>query len=216
MFYDLEDKKVKNLGENWSASNAFIIETKFTVPLDSENRLMKTYEYDQVNSKLHGQKIEPQKIGNYKYPLYEKNYARGGHGLFSTISDYSIFAKMLHTGQSLTGRTILQEKTLNLMSKNALEDYFFPIEIPSIGMVRDENYVNDLQAYGWGLGCRTLMDPSKNNHLGSAGEFGWAGAASTYFLVDNSKEMTALVMTQVLNGSPELKNDFYKFIYTNF
>nr|MBT6354216.1 serine hydrolase [Pelagibacteraceae bacterium] len=48
------------------------------------------------------------------------------------------------------------------------------------------------------------------------GEFGWAGAASTYFLVDNSKEMTALVMTQVLNGSPELKNDFYKFIYSNF
>ena len=191
-------------------------ETKFTVPLDSENRLMKTYEYDQINSKLHGQKIEPQKIGNYKYPLYEKNYARGGHGLFSTISDYSIFAKMLHTGKSLTGHTILQEKTLNLMSENSLEDYFFPIEIPSIGMVRDENYVNDLQAYGWGLGCRTLMDPSKNNNLGSAGEFGWAGAASTYFLVDNSKEMTALVMTQVLNGSPELKNDFYKFIYTNF
>ena len=191
-------------------------ETKFTVPLDSENRLMKTYEYDQVNSKLHCQKIEPQKIGNYKYPLYEKNYARGGHGLFSTISDYSIFAKMLHTGKSLTGHTILQEKTLNLMSENALEDYFFPIEIPSIGMVRDENYVNDLQAYGWGLGCRTLMDPSKNNNLGSAGEFGWAGSASTYFLVDNTKEMTALVMTQVLNGSPELKNDFYKFIYTNF
>ena len=25
MYYDLEDKKVKNLGENWSASNASII-----------------------------------------------------------------------------------------------------------------------------------------------------------------------------------------------
>ncbi len=25
MFYDLEDKKVKNLGENWSAFNASII-----------------------------------------------------------------------------------------------------------------------------------------------------------------------------------------------
>ena len=25
MFYNLEDKKVKNLGENWSASNASII-----------------------------------------------------------------------------------------------------------------------------------------------------------------------------------------------
>ena len=191
-------------------------ETKFTIPADSEHRLMQTYEFDQENSKLHGQKIEPQKIGNYKYPLYEKNYARGGHGLFSTISEYSIFTKMLHTGKSVNGRTILQEKTLNLMSKNALDDFLLPIEIPFIGMVRDENYVNDLQAYGWGLGCRTLLDPSKNNNLGSHGEFGWAGAAATYFLVDNSKEMTALVMTQVLNASPELKNDFYKFIYTNF
>jgi hypothetical protein len=25
MFYDLEDKKVKNLGDNWSASNASIV-----------------------------------------------------------------------------------------------------------------------------------------------------------------------------------------------
>ena len=191
-------------------------ETKFTVPLDSEYRLMHTYEFDQENSKLQCQKIEPQKIGNYKYPLYEKNYARGGHGLFSTISDYSIFARMLHTGKSINGHKILNEKTLSLMSTNALDDSLFPIEIPSIGMVRDENYVNDLRAYGWGLGCRTLLDPSKNNNLGSPGEFGWAGAAATYFLVDNSKEMTALVMTQVLNASPELKNDFYKFVYSNF
>ena len=40
-------------------------ETKFTVPFNSEHRLMTTYEFDQENSKLHGQKIEPQKIGNY-------------------------------------------------------------------------------------------------------------------------------------------------------
>ena len=191
-------------------------ETKFTIPFDSESRLMQTYEYDQINNKLTHLKNEPQKIGNFKYPLYEKNYARGGHGLFSTISDFSIFTKMLHTGKSIKGHTLLENKTLKLMHTNALDDYYFPIEIPSIGIVRDVNYVNDLKAYGWGLGCRTLMDPLKNNNIGSYGEFGWAGAASTYFLVDNSKEMSALIMTQVLNGSPELKNDFYKFIYRNF
>ena len=191
-------------------------ETKFTIPFDSESRLMQTYEYDQINDKLTHLKNEPQKIGNFKYPLYEKNYARGGHGLFSTISDFSIFTKMLHTGKSIKGHTLLENKTLKLMHTNALDDYYFPIEIPSIGIVRDVNYVNDLKAYGWGLGCRTLMDPLKNNNIGSYGEFGWAGAASTYFLVDNSKEMSALIMTQVLNGSPELKNDFYKFIYRNF
>lgn len=191
-------------------------ETKFTIPFDSESRLMQTYEYNQINDKLSELKNEPQKIGNFKYPLYEKNYARGGHGLFSTISDFSIFAKMLHTGKSIKGHTLLDKKILKLMYTNALDDYYFPIEIPSIGIVRDVNYVNDLKAYGWGLGCRTLLDPVKNNNLGSLGEFGWAGAASTYFLVDNSKEMSALIMTQVLSGNPELKNDFYKFIYTNF
>ena len=191
-------------------------ETNFTIPFDSENRLMQTYEYNQINDKLTHLKNDPQKIGNFKYPLFEKNYARGGHGLFSTISDFSIFAKMLHTGKSMNGRTILENKTLKLMHTNALDDYYFPIEIPSIGIVRDVNYVNDLKAYGWGLGCRTLMDLEKNNNLGSLGEFGWAGAASTYFLVDNNKDMSALLMTQVLSGSPELKNDFYKFIYTNF
>ena len=191
-------------------------ETKFTIPFDAEQRVMKTYEYDQVNSKLAAQKNEPQTIGNYKYPLFENNYARGGHGLFSTISDFSIFTKMLHTGISIKGHQILNKKTLKLINTNALENYYFPIEIPSIGIVRDVNYVNDLQSYGWGYGFRTLMDLSKNNNLGSLGEFGWAGAASTYFLVDNSKEMSALIMTQVLNGSPELKKDFYKFIYTNF
>ena len=59
------------------------------------------------------------------------------------------------------------------------------------------------------------MNLKRNNNLGSIGEFGWAGAASTYFLVDNKKQMTAILMTQVLFGNPNLKNDFYKFIYSN-
>ena len=102
------------------------------------------------------------------------------------------------------------------MRTNALESKYFPIEIASIGIEQNENYTNDLEAYGWGFGFRTLMNPIKNNNLGSFGEFGWAGAASTYFLVDNEKKMTALLMTQVLSGNPNLKKDFYKFIYSNF
>ena len=101
------------------------------------------------------------------------------------------------------------------MTTNALHSKHFPIEISSIGVVKDDNYTNDLKAYGWGLGFRTLMNLNQNNNLGSIGEFGWAGAASTYFLVDNKKQMTAILMTQVLFGNPNLKNDFYKFIYSN-
>ena len=191
-------------------------DTAFTVPLENQHKVMASYEYDPIKNNLSELISDPQKIGNYGYPLHFSSYARGGHGLFSTLNDYAIFAKMLHSGTSSNGQQILNPTTLRLMSTNFLEDKYLPIEIATIGIVKDENYVNGLEAYGWGLGCRTLLDPSKQNNLGSTGEFGWAGAASTFFLVDNSKKLSATIMTQVLFGNPDLHREFYKFIYTNF
>jgi len=190
-------------------------DTAFTVSSENQHKVMASYEYDPVKNKLSELISDPQKIGNYGYPLNISSYARGGHGLFSTLNDYAAFARMLHTGKSDDGYQILNADTLKLISTNFLEEKYFPIEIATIGIVKDENYVNGLEAYGWGLGCRTLLDPSKQHNLGSVGEFGWAGAASTYFLVDNSKKLSATIMTQVLFGNPDLHRDFYKYIYTN-
>ena len=190
-------------------------DTAFTVSSENQHKVMASYEYDPVKNKLSELISDPQKIGNYGYPLNISSYARGGHGLFSTLNDYAAFARMLHTGKSDNGYQILNADTLKLISTNFLEKKYFPIEIATIGIVKDENYVNGLEAYGWGLGCRTLLDPSKQHNLGSVGEFGWAGAASTYFLVDNSKKLSATIMTQVLFGNPDLHRDFYKYIYTN-
>ena len=191
-------------------------DTAFTVSLENQHKVMASYEYDPIKNNLSELISDPQKIGNYGYPLHASSYARGGHGLFSTLNDYAIFAKMLHSGKSDHGHQILNADTLKLISTNFLDEKYFPIEIATIGIVKDENYVNGLEAYGWGLGCRTLLNPSKQHNLGSVGEFGWAGAASTYFLVDNSKKLSATIMTQVLFGNPNLHRDFYKYIYTNF
>ena len=191
-------------------------DTAFAVSSENQHKVMASYEYDPVKNKLSELISDPQKIGNYGYPLNISSYARGGHGLFSTLNDYAAFARMLHTGKSDDGYQILNADTLKLISTNFLEEKYFPIEIATIGIVKDENYVNGLEAYGWGLGCRTLLDPSKQHNLGSVGEFGWAGAASTYFLVDNSKKLSATIMTQVLFGNPDLHRDFYKYIYSNF
>ena len=113
-------------------------------------------------------------------------------------------------------KEIINKNTIDFMSTNLLSPNLIPIEIVSVGLIKDEKYVNDLDPYGWGLGFRTLIDPTKNNNLGSKGEFGWAGAAATYFLVDSKKEISAVLMTQALNGDPSLINHFYKFIYTHF
>ena len=191
-------------------------DTDFSISERNESRVMQSYEFDIVHHKLREHILDPQKIGNYGYPLHNKNYARGGHGLFSTLYDYSLFVDMLHSGKTKDGKLIIKKETIDFMTSNFLTPSFFPIEIASVGTIKDENYVNDLEAYGWGLGFRTLLDPVKNNNLGTKGEFGWAGAASTYFLVDNHKKISAILMTQTLNGDPNLIKDFYKFIYTYF
>ena len=191
-------------------------DTDFFISEQKDSRVMQSYEFDVVHHKLREHIQDPQKIGNYGYPLHNKNYARGGHGLFSTLYDYSLFADMLLSGKTKDRKLIIAKETIDFMTSNFLTSSFLPIEIVSVGTIKDENYVNDLEAYGWGLGFRTLLDPVKNNNFGIKGEFGWAGAASTYFLVDDHKKMSAILMTQVVNGDPNLKKDFYKFIYTHF
>ena len=191
-------------------------DTDFYISKRNASRLMQSYEYNLIENKLTEHILDSQKIGTYGYPLHNKNYARGGHGLFSTIKDYILFAEMLHSGKSEEGKEIISKDTIDYMTTNLLNPNLFPIEIASVGTIKDQNYVNDLEPYGWGLGFRTLIDPTKNNNLGSKGEFGWAGAAATYFLVDSKKEISAVLMTQALNGDPSLKNHFYKFIYTHF
>ena len=57
------------------------------------------------------------------------------------------------------------------------------------------------------------MDIKKSNGYGAMGEFGWAGAASTYFLVDTKNELTAVLMTQVFEGDIVLYKEFFQSIY---
>ena len=66
-----------------------------------------------------------------------------------------------------------------------------------------------------GLGFRVMMNLNKTDGIGSIGEFGWAGAAATYFLVDPKNDLSAVLMTQVLGADKILQKDFVYEIYKN-
>ena len=189
-------------------------DTDFYVPKNKLNRLMKSYEFDSLNQKLTEHIAGSQKIVEFSYPVDNMTtYARGGHGLFSSLDDYSLFAQMLLTGKTISDKIILSNETMKEITQNHLDSSFFPLEINTFD--KEEDNENDLEPYGWGLGFRTLIDLKKTNGIGNIGEFGWAGAAATYFLVDPKKELTAVLMTQVLNAEPQLKKDFVRTIYNN-
>lgn len=186
-------------------------ETNFFIEEENFSRLVSSYEYNLNTKKLVSIIKSPQKISNFYYPKNNYNYARGGIGLFSTLNDYSSFAQMLLTGKSSKGEQILSSEYLNLITKNHLDPKLFPLEITSFD--QDIAGDNEFEPYGWGLGFRVMMDLKKANGIGEIGEFGWGGAASTYFLVDKTNELTVVLMTQVLGGDSFLHKDFIKFIY---
>ena len=188
-------------------------DTSFMLDQSKLDRLMTSYEFDPLHKKLNEPSSGIQAIGGYGYPTNSSTYARGGHGLFSSLEDYSKFAQMLLTGKTKTGEIIISQSMLSLATTNHLSSSFFPLEIKNFDV--DVLEENDLEPYGWGLGFRVMMDIDKINGIGSIGEFGWAGAAATYFLVDPKNDLTAVLMTQVLGAENILKKDFVKTIYQN-
>ncbi|MGH8248291.1 MAG: serine hydrolase domain-containing protein, partial [Gammaproteobacteria bacterium] len=107
----------------------------------------------------------------------------GGMGLYSTIGDYARFAQMLLNGGQLDGVRLLSRKTVELMTVNHLNT----LEVPHIGASG---------AYGFGLGGSVRVDLAKGSIPGSLGQFGWDGAASTYFRIDPKERTVSLLFQQ--------------------
>ena len=112
---------------------------------------------------------------------------RGGHGLVSTAADYLRFCAMLLGRGTLGGARILCRQTVELMTGNQLPAALLPFEVNG----------REQRGYGYGLGVRVLLDPAASRRSGSVGEYGWAGAANTYFRIDPVEESVAIFLAQI-------------------
>ena len=66
---------------------------------------------------------------------------------------------------------------------------------------------------GYGLGVSVLVDPIRRGNLGSKGEFGWSGAASTHFFIDPEEDIIGIFLTQKLPDDRVFFNQFVTMIY---
>jgi CubicO group peptidase (beta-lactamase class C family) len=114
-------------------------------------------------------------------------FESGGAGLLSTIGDYSRFAQALAKGGQLDGVRILSPKTIQLMATNHL----------SLQQHKDFNWPH-MNGYGYGLGVRAMIDPADGGINGTIGEFGWAGLAGSWLLIDPKEELSVVYMQQML------------------
>lgn len=177
-----------------------MLDTGFSVPkpqrhrsaqmtsTDPEGRLIAAPDYAGVAA---GEPINP--------------YPSGAGGLYSTASDYARFCQMLLNGGELDGVRILSASTVELMMSNQLAH----LHPPQIEFRPGE---------GFGLGGYVVIDEQRRGRLGSSGQFGWFGAAGTYFIIDRKEQLIALLMVQHLPQGlpldpPKLTVPFYNRLY---
>ena len=125
------------------------------------------------------------------HPFDSDTFARGGHGLYSTTSDYMRFLPVLMSGKTNNGTVLLSAPMVDMMWQNRIPDSQRPL---AIGLL-------PLPGYGWNLFGRVMTDTGQALSLTGVGEGGWAGAASTYCWVDRERQLSGVVMTQYLGAT---------------
>lgn len=120
----------------------------------------------------------------------------GGGGLVSTMADYHRFTQMLIRGGELDGVRLLSPRTLEYMTTNHLPDDRTLNEMGQVGFAEVV-----MESLGFGLGFSVNLSPAQNGAVGSYGDYGWGGAASTVFSIDPLEDLTFIMMTQLLPSS---------------
>ena len=137
-------------------------DSMFRIPADKKSRVPGLY--TSVKGKLVAD-TNPLGGANYGDQVF------GGYSISTTASDYALFAQMLLNKGQLNGVRVLSPKTVELMATNHL----------SPGAMASADILG--RGTGYGLGVSVLMNPAERGNVGSVGEFGWSGAASTHVLI---------------------------------
>jgi CubicO group peptidase (beta-lactamase class C family) len=186
-------------------------DTGFSVPATSLSRLAAMYGYPDILtnrlSEIMGAAAEglnrPVDV-SASYPVGNTTtFARGGYGLFSTSMDFLRFAQMLLNRGELEGVRILAPKIVDLMHSNHLPPHLMPFSVAVI----------PFPGYGFGLGSRVLLNVADSALPGSAGEFGWSGAATTHYWVDPQEQLIGIFMSQFMVSLEPVYKDFQLLAY---
>lgn len=170
-------------------------DTAFHVPSDKVARLAQIYGPGE-NGEM--KVLDSAPVGNF---LSDPSVHNGGGGLVSTINDYYVFTQMLLNGGEYKGTRILGRKTVNYLRSNHLPSNLMPFSPTSHGE-------------GYGLAMSVTVDSGDALLMGSEGDYGWGGAASTYFRIDPQENMILIMMSQfVPSAFYPVRHDFKNTVY---
>ena len=121
----------------------------------------------------------------------------GGGGLYGTAGDYIKFTQMILNKGRGNGNQLLKPETVAMMGQNHIGDLTMTRMTSAVAFA-----TNDVDLYpGHGQEMGALLPdqrPRKTPEGRSPGSLAWAGLANTYFWIDPARDVTGVILMQVL------------------
>ena len=202
----LEGKRLEDILRNLILDPLGMNETSFFFDKTNAERLMPMHGTNNFNELISLNQKDLVVVDIEKtHPSEGLNiHERGGGGLFSTVKDYQLFCKFLLDRMDKEGTPLISSMMHNFMLKNRIQKNLLPLKLgPRL-----------LDGYGWNLIGRVMIDSGQAMSLTNNGEFGWAGAATTFFWLDIEKSLSGVMMTQYAGRDLNLANEFRAASYS--
>ena len=192
-----------------------MIDTDFYVPQEKIDRFAANYVSGPSNYTSEKNFSESEGLRLLDDPMAsiystKPSYLSGGGGLVSTLDDYMNFSRMLLNKGSFGDAFILNPETIELMTQNHIPENKDLTNFAMEGIRWAESSFADV---GFGLGFSTQTADTSE---GSKGQYGWGGAASTYFWIDPQIDLICIFMTQFIPSyTYDIRNELRRLVYSD-
>jgi methyl acetate hydrolase len=120
----------------------------------------------------------------------------GGGGLYGTAGDYIKFARMILNKGRANGHQLLAPETITLMAQNHIGELNMGKMDSAIATLTNEVDLYPDIVKKWGLSF--LINTARTPEGRSPGSLAWAGLANTYYWIDPVRDVTGVILMQVL------------------
>ena len=150
-------------------------DTGYNVVKNQQKRIMQVH-FNTEDGTMINSPVQVPPTGNTVYG--------GTHGIFSSTEDFLKFCQMILNKGSLKDKRILEEKTIDLMTRNQVGDLIGP-------------------SRGFGLGFGVLYNTEKDPSPANTGQLYWGGYFKTHFFIDPKEALIGIIMTQKIPNTDE-------------
>jgi len=139
----------------------------------------------------------PEGLGPFPFEMEQNpEFHMGGGGLYGTAADYIKFTQMILNKGKGNGNQLLKPETVALMGQNNIG----AIEVGKLSTALPA-FTNDVDLFPgmvkkWGLSF--LINTAKTPEGRSPNSLFWAGLANTYFWIDPARNVSGVILMQLL------------------